>query len=263
MSLYRTVTVHDVLSPLFVVAVIVTIPGAIPLTLPLASTVAIAGLLLAHVTVLKSVFLGEIVALSEAFLPAFTVSAAFESLTAVGKTGETLTIQLAAAPLPSRAVQVITAIPPALPVTTPELETVAIFLLLDVHCTFLLLAVTGAMAMVNFTFCVRASVVSDRFSEIDETGCLTVIVFLTVVVFNFTLPFLSTARATIFVMIVTLPPAINVMLPLASTVATVGFEELYAIDVVVYPLGTVGGMMVKAVPALAFEDTLLAAKLPI
>ena len=126
--------------------------------------------------------------------------------------------------------QVMTAVPPALPVTTPALETAATLGLLDVHFSFLTLAVPGAMAAPSFTFCVRAMVVLVMFSDIDATGCRTVIDFFNVVVLVLTLPFLSTVCDTIFVMIVTLPPARNVTLPPASTVAIAGLLEEYVID---------------------------------
>lgn len=188
---YLTVTVHEAVRPLADVAVMTAVPGAMALILPLAFTVATDGLLLVKVTVLKSVFLGITVALIEADLPVFRVSTALESLSPVGCIGVTVTVQLTAAPLPSFAVQVMTAVPADLPVTTPALETTATFLLLDVHLTFLLLAVKGEMAAVSFTFCARITVVSAIFSVIEATGCLTVTVFLTVVVFVLILPFLS------------------------------------------------------------------------
>jgi hypothetical protein len=144
--------------PLIVVAVIVTVPCDSPLTFPFVSTVATAGLLLAHVTVLKSVFLGVIVAFSEAALPTFTVSAALLIFNPAGYIGVTVTTQLVVTPLPSFAVHVITAVPPAFPVTTPALDTAATLGLLDFHVTFLLLAVAGPIWAVSFTFCVRANV---------------------------------------------------------------------------------------------------------
>ena len=61
----------------------------------------------------------------------------------------TLIKQLAITPLPSVAVQVMMAVPPVLPVTTPELETTATFLLLVVHFTFLLLAVAGLKGLLE------------------------------------------------------------------------------------------------------------------
>ena len=223
-------TVHEAVCPLLVVAVMTAVPGAIPLIFPFASTVATAVLLLAHVTVLKSVFFGVIVALSDADLPVFTVSAALDTLIAVGYIGVTVTVQLAITRLPSAAIQVITAVPPALPTTTPAPDTVATFLLLDVHFTFLLLAVAGATDGISFTFCVRAIVVLPRFSAIDATGCLTVIGFYTVVVFVLIRPFLSTVVDTTLVMIVTLPPLTNETVPLASTVATAGLLDEKVVD---------------------------------
>ena len=146
-------------------------PGAMPFTLPFASTVATAEPLLVHVTVLKSVVLGSTVAFSEAVLPVLIVSAVFDILTPAGKMGVTVTVQLAEAPLPSFAVQVITAVPPAFPVTTPELDTEATLGLRDVQFTFLLLAVTGSNEAISLTFSFRAIVASPRFSEMAATGC--------------------------------------------------------------------------------------------
>lgn len=81
---YGTITVHEAVCPLLVVAVMTAVPGVMPRTLPLASTVATDGSLLAHMSVLKSVFLGVIVALSVVFLPVFTVSAALDIRMPVG-----------------------------------------------------------------------------------------------------------------------------------------------------------------------------------
>jgi hypothetical protein len=83
-TVYGTVTVQEAVCPLSVVAVITAVPDEIAFTLPFAVTVAIAGLLLFHVIILKSVFFGAIVAFSEAVFPTFTINAALLIFTPVG-----------------------------------------------------------------------------------------------------------------------------------------------------------------------------------
>lgn len=69
MTGFVTVTVHSSFNPLLVVAVIFTVPDLTPVTLPEASTVAIALLSVENVTVLSSAFSGNTVATRDADFP--------------------------------------------------------------------------------------------------------------------------------------------------------------------------------------------------
>jgi len=123
--------------PLFpsLVAVIVTEPAATPLANPLAETVAMAALLVAHVTArpLRAVpFESFGVAVNCVVAP--TVRLAVAGLTVTAATGTFVTVR-AAVPLCPSLVAVIVAEPVATPVTTPLAETVATAALLVPHAT--------------------------------------------------------------------------------------------------------------------------------
>jgi hypothetical protein len=91
-------------------------------------------------------------------------------------------------------------------------------------------ALPGAIEAESLTVDFLAIVALAVFSVIAATGWFTVMLFLTTVVFVITLPFLSTVCETMVMVIVALPPPINVTLPFASTAATAGLLELYATD---------------------------------
>src|SRR3989442_1232291 len=131
---FATVTVAEPLFP-SLVAVIVAVPGATPVTSPLADTVAMPGLELVQVTArpasaFPAASLG--VALSGVVPPTTTVAVA--GLTTTEATG-TLDTVTATVPLWPSLVAVIAAAPTATPVTKPLAETVATALLLVVQVT--------------------------------------------------------------------------------------------------------------------------------
>ena len=126
-----TVTLQVAFLPLPVVTVIVAVPLAIPFTTPLELTVATFVLLDVHFTVSLEP-LGLSIAFSVYVLPLFTEIAVLISLTEVAGVS-TFTVHTADLPLVVFAV--IVAVPCAFAVTTPLADTVAIFVLLDVHVT--------------------------------------------------------------------------------------------------------------------------------
>ena len=72
--LFVTVTVHVVTLPFALVTVIVTVPSFKAFTTPFSSTLAIAGLLLFHVSFDEDKILGLIIATSFKVLPFFTLT---------------------------------------------------------------------------------------------------------------------------------------------------------------------------------------------
>ena len=123
----------------------------------------------------------------------------------------TVTPQVAFMPLPSFAVAVMRAVPLPLGVTTPLLLTVATAMLLLVHVTPMVVAVVGVMVAVSvFVLPVLVNSRCVWLSTTLVTGVLTMIVA------EVLLPDSSFACTVIVV----LPFAKAVTLPLASTVAT-------------------------------------------
>ena len=112
-------------------------PGAIALTRPLASTVAMAVLELLHVTVLSVASAGATVAVRVRLSPSTRVAEVWLRL--IPETGitffSTVRVQVA---LSSPALAVMTAVPGAIALTTPLASTVATAVLELLHETFLL-----------------------------------------------------------------------------------------------------------------------------
>jgi len=127
-----TLDVPDFVS---LVAVIVVVPGATPVTTPVADTVAAAVLLDVHVTT-RSVTTVPLtsftVATSVVVWPAMTLAVGGATVTLPTAVLVAVTVEL---PLLPSLVAVIVAEPAATPVTTPVVETVAIDVLLDDHVT--------------------------------------------------------------------------------------------------------------------------------
>jgi len=127
-----TLDVQDFVS---LVAVIVVVPGATPVTTPVADTVAAAVLLDVHVTT-RSVTTVPLtsftVATSVVVWPAMTLAVGGATVTLPTAVLVAVTVEL---PLLPSLVAVIVAEPAATPVTTPVVETVAIDVLLDDHVT--------------------------------------------------------------------------------------------------------------------------------
>jgi hypothetical protein len=131
-----TVTLHiAVFPPSTVVAVIVAVPTAFPVTTPLELTVTIDVLPLDHVTALFAAFAGATVALSAATAPMLTDSVVLLRFTPVTGAGFTVTFVVAVSP-PSAVLAVIIAVPTLFPVTTPFELTEATAVLLLVHVSF-------------------------------------------------------------------------------------------------------------------------------
>jgi hypothetical protein len=117
------------------VAVIVVVPAATPVTTPLADTVAAAVLLDVHTTtrfVTTVPLTSFTVATSVVVWPATTLAVAGATVTLPTAVCVAVTVEL---PLLPSLVAVIVAEPGATPVTTPVVETVAMAVLLDDHAT--------------------------------------------------------------------------------------------------------------------------------
>src|SRR5690348_16137343 len=141
--------------PLWVslVAVIVAVPAAFPLTRPLPLTVAAAVLLLAHVTVRPvSVFpAASLVTGVNCCVPP-TTRLADAGLTVTDATGTFVTVT-AAVPLIVSLVAVIVAVPAATPVASPVPLTVAAAVLLLAHATVRPVSVFPAASLVTAVNC--------------------------------------------------------------------------------------------------------------
>jgi hypothetical protein len=116
-------------------AVIVTVPGATPVTTPPGDTVATAGALVAHVTVRPVRVLplaSLVVALSVTLLCTQTVAVSGLTVTVATGTGVTVTVAVAVRP---SIVAVMIAVPGARALTSPPSDTVAAFALELDHVT--------------------------------------------------------------------------------------------------------------------------------
>lgn len=124
-------------------------PDATAVTNPLVLTVAMAALLVDHVTDLLVALVGAMVAVSCCVPPTFRAAVVGLMVTPVTITFVTVTAHVAVFE-PSAVVTVIVAVPAAFPVTKPLVLTVAIALLLVLHVTDLLVALVGAIVAVNW-----------------------------------------------------------------------------------------------------------------
>ncbi len=118
--------------PSAVVAVMTALPAAIAVTLPSASTVAMAGALLDQLTALTAPA-GETVAVSFTDSRTRRVASVMSSVTPVARAFVTVTLHEAFTPLPSVAAAVMLASPRAKAVTLPLSLTVATAELSEVH----------------------------------------------------------------------------------------------------------------------------------
>src|ERR1041384_3775229 len=135
------------------VAVIVTEPTATPVTRPVALTVAIAVLLLAHVTTRPvKVLPAESLVTAESCCVPVTTTVAVAGLTVTVATGATVTVMAAVPFLPSL-VAVIVAEPATLPVTRPVELTVATAVLLLAQVTTRPVSVLPAESFVTTDSC--------------------------------------------------------------------------------------------------------------
>ena len=165
-----TVTVTAQVADLLpAVAVIVAVPPALAVTLPLASTVATDVSLLDQVTVLSVALLGSTVAESVAVLPLVSERLVWFSVTLVTSMALTVTAQSAVFP-PSSVVTVITAEPTPWAVTFPFVSTVATLVLLLLQPTFLLPALSGFTVAVSVSVSPGSRDSDVLFSVTEETG---------------------------------------------------------------------------------------------
>jgi len=207
--------------PLFpsLVAVIVAVPAATPVTRPLADTVAIARFELDHATARPaSTFPAAsfVVALSWVVPP--TTALAVAGLTTTDATGTVDTVTTAVALCPSL-VAVIVADPSATPVTTPLADTVATALLLVVQVTTRPLSV---LPLASLRVAVSGTVPPMyRFGAAGLTVTAATGTRLTV---TLVVPLCPSLVAVI----VTAPAATPVTSPAADTVAIAGFELAHA-----------------------------------
>lgn len=165
------VTVADLPEPSAAFAVIVAVPGAFPVTIPVLDTVATDVLLDDHVTDLFAAFDGNTDAVNVIVPPTVTDVDVAVIDTDDTRIGFTVTVEVADLPEPSAALAVIVAVPGALPVTTPVLDTVATDALFDDHVTDLLLAFDGDTAADNDTVPPTLMVACAGDTEIPVTGC--------------------------------------------------------------------------------------------
>jgi hypothetical protein len=176
-------------------------------------TVAIAVLLLLHVTFLFVALAGATVAVSVSVLPTvMLVVVLFKVMPVTGTLAAvTVTVQVAVL-LPSAVVTVMVALPADTAVTTPLNDTIATALLLLLHDTFLLVAFAGLTVAINVSVppTVKLKEVLLKVTLVTETGVT--VTAQTAVLFP---------SAVVTVMFA-LPTATAVTTPLDDTVATAG-----------------------------------------
>ncbi len=210
------------------VAVMVTGPPAVtPVTSPVDETVAMAALLVVHVTVRPvSTFpaASVVVAVNCTVAPTFTV--AVPGLTDTDVTGAAVAVTvIAAVPLCPSLVAVIVAVPAVTPVTSPVPDTVATPGALLAHVTVRPVSTFAAASFVvavNCTVCPTTTAAGVGVTVTDATGVVTVIAAVPVF-------------PSLVAVIVAVPAAAPVTRPAAFTVATV---VLLLVHVTVRPVST-------------------------
>ena len=206
------------------VAVMVAVPAALAVTLPIVSTIATAVLLDVHVTVLSVASAGDTVAESGVVSPTVIVFSLGDTITeATGITlAVTVIVHVPDLPLPSAAVAVIVAVPAALAVTLPVVSTVATASLLDAHVTDLFVASVGDIAAESS----HVSPTTSPFS-VGLTFNASTFISSTFTVYNAVLGFVSSAPCFAVNVIIAVPAFLAVTFPVvASILATVESELL-------------------------------------
>jgi hypothetical protein len=206
-----------VFAPSSVVAVMVAVPVATAVTIPLLLTMATLVLSKDQVTDWLVALAGETVAISSDVPPKFKVK--LDALKVTPETGTVTVITQVAVLLPSAVVTIMVAIPAPTAVTKPLALTVATFVLLDAHVTDWFVALAGDTVAVSMDV---SAGVSDKLAELSvtpSTGTDTVNAQVAVL--------LPSAVVTV---IVALPIAIAVITPLLSTVATLILSEAQVTD---------------------------------
>lgn len=164
-----TVTVTAQVADLLpAVAVIVAEPPATAVTLPFASTVATASLLLFQVTVLSVALEGDTVAVRVSVAPFVKDSVCLFKVTLDTSIALTETVHCAVLP-PSSVVTVIVAVPTPCAVTCPLASTDATDVLLLLQETFLLPALSGLTVATSVSVCPGSKESSVLFSVTEET----------------------------------------------------------------------------------------------
>ena len=242
-----TVTVDvAVLFPSFVLQVIVACPTAVPVTTPVEETVATLLFEELHVTDLFVALLGEMVSVKVLVLPTLTDVLVGDTLTLVTATGVVLTVTVDDAVLfPSFVLQVIVACPTALPVTTPEDETVAILLFEELHVTDLLVALLGEMVLARLT-------VLPTLTDVLAGDTLTLV---TAMINGSTLtPVIEVyPPSTVVHLIATVPSARPVTTPVEDTVAVSEFSDSHITDLFVALAGVNSRASCIVLPTLTDE----------
>ncbi len=152
------------LVPSVVATMMVAVPTDFAVTKPLLLTVATLVLLELHDTALLVVLLGETVAVSCNVLSTIMLAVFVFSEIPVANCGVTVTSHVALRLLPSVVRTVIVALPGDRAVTKPLLLTEAMFVLLELHVTTLLVVLLGVMFAVSCSVfpCVMVAEVLSR-----------------------------------------------------------------------------------------------------
>lgn len=167
-----TVTVQDaVLLPSAVVTVMVVVPTAFAVIVPLLTVATLVALLLQE-TFLFVALDGVMVAVNVSVAPTNRLVEVLLRLTPVTGT-VTVTAQVAVL-LPSAVVTMIVAVPAATAVTFPAVETVATLVLLLLQVTFLFVAFDGVTVAVSVSVAFGANVSVVLFRLTPVTGMFTV-----------------------------------------------------------------------------------------
>ena len=234
-----TVTVQVAVKlPSAVVTVIVAVPTDTAVTFPCASTVAIAGLLLDHVTFWLVALAGAMVAIRVSLSPMGNVVDVLFSVTPVT---DCVTVTVAVAiRAPSSVVTVMVAVPGAAAVTRPLASTVATDVLSLRHVTFWLVALAGAMMATKVSVAPTLSVAVVLFSVTPVTRCSTVIVLVA-----------ECPPSAVVTVIVAVPGAMAVTNPLAFTVATAELLLDHVTFLLVASAGTTVAVSVVVEPTLS------------
>ena len=239
-----TVTVHvAVFPPSLVFAVIVAVPAAFAVTTPEEDTVATEVLLEDQVTDLSVAFEGVIVAVSVCVSPTVMDIEVLFRLTPVTETvlAFTVTVHVAVFP-PSLVFTVIVAVPAAFAVTTPEEDTVATEVLLEVQVTDLSVAFEGVIVAVN-VWVSPSVIVRDVLSRL--TPKTEILAGLTV-----TEQLADAFPSSLLHKIVVVPALTAWTTPDEDTVATDGFVEDQLTPLIEALLGTVDAIRVNDSPSV-------------
>jgi len=212
-----------VCNPSTVVTVIVAVPGATAVTTPAVLTVAIAALLVPHVTFRLVAFAGSTVGTRAVVAPTTRLAADGATTTLVTKiagAASTCTV-LVAVCKPSAVVTIMVAVPGATPVTTPAVDTVATAGLVVFQATARLVALAGCTVANSACGTPTVTVVTAGAKVTLLTGTCTAGAATTCTML------VSVCRpSTVVTIMVAVPGATPVTTPSADTWATAGLVVL-------------------------------------